>query len=714
MNPGLPPNQRTVRFQGFELSLETGELRKGGSRIRLQDQPLKVLSALLQRPGQLVTREELGKLIWPNGSFGDVDHAINLAVTKLRSALGDSADLPHLIETLPRRGYRFIGAIENGDDPIRQERLPERAAEPPSAEVIPEAKPTRRNFVIALLCLLVVAGAVLVARRHGTPQPMPRVVDSAQITRDSRPKSRANFKLVTDGGRLYFLEGSLDDTEQNTSLMQVSTLGGDTARVPFSLRIPIAYEFSPVRSELLFSAGEFQTDHNERPLWALPLPAGPAHRVGDVLAADAAWAPDGRHIFFTDGKTIFTGEPDGSHVQKILSTEGIGFCYWIRVSPDGKRLRFTVFVAQGERDVPKMMEAAVDGTGLHALPTHDGCCGTWSPDGNYFFYHQGRDVWVLPERRSSLGKVELGEPVQLTTGPIQYEPPLPSVSGKELFVIGHQDRIELVHQPKGQTGWEPFLEGISAEEVDVSPDGQWVVYTSFPDFQLWRSKLDGSERLQLTFSPMNAHEPHWSPDGKQILFSDYPYRLFVVSANGGSPRQLLSGAHPDPDYSGAADWLPDGKSITFGRHLGCWDFSCWAIYRMNLETQQISKIEGSDGMVGARLSHDGRYVAALEGQKAMLYDFAAQKWTHLADAFGSMTWSRDNKSIYVTLKHEKEPTELIRIAVPSGHVERVADLKGLSLGGLWPDRVSLLPDDSPVLTLDRSNEEIYRLDLRYQ
>ncbi len=262
MNPGLPPNQRTVRFQGFELSLETGELRKGGSRIRLQDQPLKVLSALLQRPGQLVTREELGKLIWPNGSFGDVDHAINLAVTKLRSALGDSADLPHLIETLPRRGYRFIGAIENGDDPIRQERLPERAAEPPSAEVIPEAKPTRRNFVIALLCLLVVAGAVLVARRHGTPQPMPRVVDSAQITRDSRPKSRANFKLVTDGGRLYFLEGSLDDTEQNTSLMQVSTLGGDTARVPFSLRIPIAYEFSPVRSELLFSAGEFQTDHN--------------------------------------------------------------------------------------------------------------------------------------------------------------------------------------------------------------------------------------------------------------------------------------------------------------------------------------------------------------------------------------------------------------------------------------------------------------------
>jgi TolB-like protein/DNA-binding winged helix-turn-helix (wHTH) protein/Tfp pilus assembly protein PilF len=103
-----------LRFQDFELSLQSGELRRNGIRIKLQDQPFKVLVALLERPGQVVTREELRQLIWPEQSVGDFDHAINLAITKIRSSLGDSADVPHLIETLPRRGYRFIAPVQPG------------------------------------------------------------------------------------------------------------------------------------------------------------------------------------------------------------------------------------------------------------------------------------------------------------------------------------------------------------------------------------------------------------------------------------------------------------------------------------------------------------------------------------------------------------------------------------------------------------------------
>ncbi len=100
--------QPIARFEDFEVHLETGEVWKAGRRLKVQDQPFKVLAALLERPGQIVTREELRQLIWPENSFGDFDHAINLAMTKLRATLGDSADVPHLIETLPRRGYRFI------------------------------------------------------------------------------------------------------------------------------------------------------------------------------------------------------------------------------------------------------------------------------------------------------------------------------------------------------------------------------------------------------------------------------------------------------------------------------------------------------------------------------------------------------------------------------------------------------------------------------
>src|SRR6516162_7235814 len=97
-----------IRFAVFELDTRSGELRKAGSRVKLQDQPLKVLTALLEQPGEVVTREELKRRIWPEDSFGDFDHAVNVAVAKLRSALGDTPETPRYVETLPRRGYRFI------------------------------------------------------------------------------------------------------------------------------------------------------------------------------------------------------------------------------------------------------------------------------------------------------------------------------------------------------------------------------------------------------------------------------------------------------------------------------------------------------------------------------------------------------------------------------------------------------------------------------
>ena len=133
----------------------------------------------------------------------------------------------------------------------------------------------------------------------------------------------------------------------------------------------------------------------------------------------------------------------------------------------------------------------------------------------------------------------------------------------------------------------PFLGGISADELEVSADGQWVTYTTFAESDLWRSKLDGSERLQLTFPPIKAHEPRWSPDGKQILFADLPGRLLVVSAEGGAPRQLMPTEHPD--LIGAGAWLSGGNSVIFGRHMGCpaVDNPCLAIYRLDLKTERF-------------------------------------------------------------------------------------------------------------------------------
>jgi len=173
--------QSVVRFQDFQVNLETGEVWKAGVRLKVQDQPFKVLTALLQRPGQIVTREELRQLIWPNESFGDFDHAVNLAIAKLRASLGDSAEVPHLIETLPRRGYRFIAPVENPGAGVAE---PDRSAVlPPTSERTARFTSAKRlAFLFSFLGFLVVAALIFWLNLR-SPLPVPRVIDSVQITK---------------------------------------------------------------------------------------------------------------------------------------------------------------------------------------------------------------------------------------------------------------------------------------------------------------------------------------------------------------------------------------------------------------------------------------------------------------------------------------------------------------------------------------------------
>ena len=146
--PYMEPLRHTsvVRFGTYEISLHSGELRKAGVRIRVQQQPLRLLEILLEHPGEVVTREELRSRIWPNESFGDFDQAVNVAIAKLRVALGDSADNPRYIETLPRRGYRFIAGVAVVNRPTNKlELMPEvgssEAEERAQIEVTAKAAP---------------------------------------------------------------------------------------------------------------------------------------------------------------------------------------------------------------------------------------------------------------------------------------------------------------------------------------------------------------------------------------------------------------------------------------------------------------------------------------------------------------------------------------------------------------------------------------------
>ena len=154
--------------------------------------------------------------------------------------------------------------------------------------------------------------------------------------------------------------------------------------------------------------------------------------------------------------------------------------------------------------------------------------------------------------------------MQLTAGPMDFRSPVSSVDGKRLFVIGEQRRGELMRFESKLGQFVPYLGGISALDVDVSKDGQWVTYVSYPEGVLWRSRVDGSQRLQLSSLPMQATLPRWSPDGKRIAFSasvpGEPDRIHVVAADGGRPAQLTARNHYETD----PNWSPDQNSLMFG------------------------------------------------------------------------------------------------------------------------------------------------------
>jgi Tol biopolymer transport system component len=209
---------------------------------------------------------------------------------------------------------------------------------------------------------------------------------------------------------------------------------------------------------------------------------------------------------------------------------------------------------------------------------------------------------------------------------------------------------------------------------------------------------------------------------EKILFTDDPSRIFVVPADGGTPRQLMP--EDRPNVIGAGAWLPDGNSILFVRVMGCHleDRSCIsensAIYLLDLKTQRVSKLPGSEKMFASRLSLNGRYVSAVFGDpgKLMLYDFQTKKWAQLANEVGSSSgvWSHDSKFVYLDLKGQAAKPTLVRISVPDGKVEPALDLSDITLGGYSPRWIGVLPDDSPLFVLDRSKHEIYRLELQYR
>src|SRR5262249_39273803 len=265
---------------------------------------------------------------------------------------------------------------------------------------------------------------------------------------------------------------------------------------------------------------------------------GSARPVDNVLATEAVWGERAETIVYSSGHDLYTVNRDGSNRRKLFSVSG--YLHSLRRSPNSQLLRFTM-TTRAMGGTSSIWEVSGNGAGLReVLPALAGsvaCCGAWMSGNRDFLFQWTRagrtDLWELPSNRGVLGRA----PVRLTAGPMNVSQPSAGSSPNQAFVVGSIPRGELVRHDPQTAELVPYLSGISAEGVEASRDGNRLAYTSFPEGTLWRSNITGGERVQLTFPPMRAFLPRWSPDGKQIAFIGAPtgerWTTYVIPAEGG-------------------------------------------------------------------------------------------------------------------------------------------------------------------------------------
>ena len=737
-------------FGLFEVDLQAGELWKAGHKIRLPAQPFKVLTILLEKSGEVVTREELQRRVWGANTNVDFERAVAGAINKVREALGDSAENPRFIQTLPKRGYRFIAPVSSAHaappqgfapahHPLEtgthgtqgQAQDPHLVVEPaftpppPSEANLPVEKPvllipkssvarpgwTVRTLAVPILGVALFSSLMLALWLwKKQPETAPLRIDqltSRGAISTGPPNLENLITLATDGNRI--LTSVTENGRPRLSAISLSTGEVEPLALPQELASSSLADISKDGLRLLLKG--HSSSASEQSIWIVPSSGGSALRVGNILAHDASWMPDGTSILYANGDDLAVVRLSDGTSTPFAHLKGRAF--WMRWSPDGKLVRFTLLDPVTHSS--EIWELKAGGGEPQPVRTPrttqvSACCGTWTADGSAFVMQAGDNLWQLKGlgRNSTL--------TQLTNGPLRFLSPVPDRSGSRVFFVGLDQPLGM-QQLGGAEGFHPapsFL--TNANRVDFSRDNAWVAWTD-NDEKLWRARAaDGSDKVQLTPGYLEVFMAHWSPDGKKLaVMAREPgkvWRTYLVDADGGTPEPLLN------ENRNAADpgWSADGKSLVFGREpdLMGKENDVHAIQIVHLDTMKTETVPGSEGMFSPRWSPDGRWIAALSlNQKSLdLYDVARQQWKELArTSAADPIWSADSKSVYVhAFLEDRQP--IIRIGVPDGEVHIVADLSA------FHDRATinyffggLTPANQPLVQPRIGTGNLYTLDL---
>jgi DNA-binding winged helix-turn-helix (wHTH) protein/Tol biopolymer transport system component len=411
----MPTAERRIRFGPFDLNVGSGELRKGPTRLKVPLQSIEILKALLERPDELVTRDELRQRLWPSNTFVDFEHGLNAAVGRLREALGESADTPKFIETLPKRGYRFIGTltVEAGaqpGEPLVQPAVVPISASPAPSDLERESAAAARaathrgrlraaKIVVPAALVFVVGGAVWVANQWARPGAERRPVDSVPVT--SYEGIEVDPALSPDGNHVAF--GWEGESGRDLDIYVKLVDGGPPVRVttePSEERAP-AWSPDGRRIAFLRSLPRRAEGYEQAAIIVAPsLGGGPERRLTDVHAIPyrdpslafnwVSWMPDAQRLLFADqtspvSAAIFTCQVESCD-RRQLTHPGPGVQDSAPVaSPDGKRIAFVrrdggrvltgrIFVLEvdGDRPIGEPRPVGDDDRVVNVTWTHDG------------------------------------------------------------------------------------------------------------------------------------------------------------------------------------------------------------------------------------------------------------------------------------------------------------------------------------------------------
>ena len=573
------------------------------------------------------------------------------------------------------------------------------AAEPPMQQ-------KSRKWIWIGAAALVCAAVWVALSGHGTPAdsaPLPM----EQLTFSSETKGPSIF---TDGSRIYFVSAH--------NPVEMSVKGGATASLRAAIGTMSILDISPDGSEFLLLQSDLNDETQRGTIWTMPVLGGAAKRLGNVTGRGASYSPDGKLIAFNEKESVYVCDSDGRNVKEVWNTHHMvpgkpAF------SPDSKKLRVTVSRSTLEDDLTRIWELNVDGSNPHQLPLPQHWpedagvySGIWTPGGKHFVFGSYK------ERANNL--YEYLEPrwyefwhkpyaVQLTSGQPEVTAMAPSRDGKGMFVVGRLAQGSMHFYNEKERRFLPYLGGLPAAQLVVSPDRKWMAYTDYPRGYLWRCKIDGSEKLQLTDTL--AQMLAWSPDSKWIAYSDWN-EIYRVRADDGAPEKLTSEGFQEVLPS----WSPDGKSIYFNDYPIAGHFR---IRILDLETRKVSTMPGSDGYYAPLWSPDGQYLTGIQNPpKSMaIYSAKTKQWKQLKvfqHDWGFFVWAPDSKSLYMTIDPQEaaegEQIGVYRLTVPDGKWEFSTKLTGVNvLTEGAQDFISFTPEGQVALMSDTSVTQIYQM-----